>query len=185
MAPKSKGRRTCSSPKVRAEQGRRFRVLYASLGFKASDVAQFLQVTERTVHNWVSGTVPVPYMAKKLLRLQLRYELPGKAWDGWCVSAGKLYTPEGFALEPHEVSWWSLLVRQARCFRQLLQENQRLRAGRATEPATSRAQRAAGLDAGRCLVTPPGSLTAETTCPYCQRARRKQRRGLRADWRLK
>lgn len=73
----------------------------------------------------------------KLLRLMLRYKLPGKAWDGWHLSAGKLYTPEGFELAPHEVTWWSLLVRQARCFRSMLQENQRLRAGRTTEPAIS------------------------------------------------
>jgi hypothetical protein len=99
------------------EQGRQFKALYSSLGFSAYEAAQLLHVTTRSVHNWVSGSVPVPYMAVKLLRLMLRYELPGKAWEGWHLSAGKLYTPEGLELAPHEVSWWSLLVRQARSFR--------------------------------------------------------------------
>ena len=116
----------------------------------------------------------------KLLRLMLRYKLPGKAWDGWHLSAGKLYTPEGFELAPHEVTWWSLLVRQARRFRSMLQENQRLRAGRTTEPAISDG-RPAGMEDGRCVVTPPVSLTHETGCKWCQKSRSQQRRGLRAD----
>lgn len=116
MAPRTRRRRPASNPQTRQEQGQRFRALYASLGFKAADVAQLLQVTERSVHNWVSGAVPVPYMAIKLLRLMLRYELPGKDWDGWHLSAGKLYTPEGFELNPHDFTWWGLLVRRAAMF---------------------------------------------------------------------
>lgn len=110
------------------EQGRQFKALYSSLGFSTDEAAQMLHVSTRTIQNWISGAVPVPYMALKLLRLMLRYELPGKAWEGWHLSAGRLYTPEGFELAPHEVSWWSLLVRQARCFRAAFASENAMRA---------------------------------------------------------
>jgi hypothetical protein len=117
------------------EQGQQFKALYASLGFNAHEVAQLLQVSPRSVHNWVSGAVPVPFMAVKLLRLMLRYELPGKAWDGWHLSAGRLYSPEGFQLDPREVSWWSLLVRQARMFRHVYLGTSSLEVGRTAATA--------------------------------------------------
>lgn len=96
---------------------------YSRLGLKPADVAKLLHVSERTVHNWVAGSVRVPYAAYKLLKLQLHYELPGKAWEGWSFSAGKLYTPEGYSLQPHDWSWWSLLARRAAMFGTLAREN--------------------------------------------------------------
>lgn len=90
--------------------------MYASLGLTVDDVANFLQVSPRTVQLWISGRVRIPYAAYKLMRLQLRYELPGDAWKGWNLSAGRLYTPEGFELNPHEFTWWGLLVRRAAMF---------------------------------------------------------------------
>lgn len=93
--------------------------MYASLGLTVDDVAHFLQVSPRTVQLWVSGRVRIPYAAYKLMRLQLRYELPGDAWKGWHLSAGRLYTPEGFELNPHDFSWWGLLVRRAALFSSL------------------------------------------------------------------
>jgi len=101
------------------EQGTRFKAMYASLGLTVDDVANFLQVSPRTVQLWISGRVRIPYAAYKLLRLQLRYELPGDAWKGWHLSAGRLYTPEGFELNPHDFSWWGLLVRRAALFSSL------------------------------------------------------------------
>jgi hypothetical protein len=101
------------------EQGTRFKAMYASLGLTVDDVAHFLQVSPRTVQLWISGRVRIPYAAYKLLRLQLRYELPGDAWKGWHLSAGRLYTPEGFELNPHDFSWWGLLVRRAALFSSL------------------------------------------------------------------
>jgi Phage protein len=138
------------------EQGRQFKALYASLGFNASEVAKLLHVTPRSVHNWTSGAVPVPFMAVKLLRLMLRYELPGKAWQGWTLSAGKLYTPEGFELAPHEVSWWSLLVRQARQFRSMYRDQSAAKAGPVPgvrEPATAQLEPPA-LRGGKVEQTP-------------------------------
>lgn len=104
-------------------QGKRFRYLYSRMGLKPADVAKLLHVSERTVHNWVAGSVRVPYAAYKLLKLQLHYELPGKAWEGWSFSAGKLYTPEGYSLHPSDWSWWSLLARRAAMFGPLYREN--------------------------------------------------------------
>lgn len=87
-------------------------------------------------------------MATKLLRLHLRLDLPGAAWDGWHLSGGKLYTPEGFELAPLEVSWWSLLVRQARCFGSVYRELSHLRlAGRAA-PVVAGTVRSAGPAGG-------------------------------------
>lgn len=144
MAPKSKGNSPTSSLATRQEQGRRFRALYASLGFNANEVAQLLQVSTRSVHNWVSGAVPVPYMAMKLLRLMLRYELPGKDWDGWHLSAGKLYTPEGLALNPHDFTWWGLLVRRAAMFSVCYHELNHLRAAGRTAAAAAAMRLGAG-----------------------------------------
>jgi transcriptional regulator with XRE-family HTH domain len=101
------------------EQGTRFKAMYASLGLTVDDVANFLQVSPRTVQLWISGRVRIPYAAYKLMRLQLHYELPGDAWNGWHLSAGRLYTPENHELNPQDFVWWSLLVRQARMFKVL------------------------------------------------------------------
>ena len=110
------------------EQGLKFKALYSSLGYTAADVAKFLHVSPRSVHNWVSGSVMVPVMAVKLLRLHLRYELPGKDWEGWHLSAGRLYTPENHELNPKDFSWWSLLVRRAAMFDELYRRGAGVRA---------------------------------------------------------
>ena len=159
------------------DQAVRFKAMYSSLGFSAGDVANFLQVTSRTVQLWVSGRVRIPYAAFKLMRLMLHYELPGKAWEGWHLSAGRLYTPEGLELAPHEVSWWSLLVRQARSFRTLYaakypsSEAARLADGRGAcagpvgQPAASGLSDLAGA-AGSAYAEPcPKSIALATTPP--------------------
>lgn len=129
--------------------------MYASLGFSTEDAAKFLQVSPRTVQLWVSGRQRIPYAAFKLLRVMLRYELPGKAWAGWSLSAGRLYTPEGFELAPHEVSWWSLLVRQARSFRALYAErNEASDAGRLAD--------------GRGACARPVGQPAASSLPLCR-----------------
>lgn len=115
-------RRACD-PQTRAMQGKRFRYMYTRLGYTAADVAKFLQVSERTVHNWVAGSVRVPHAAYKLLRIHLRYELPGDGWQGWHFSAGKLWTPEGHSIDPTDWSWWSLMARKAASFGRLYEEN--------------------------------------------------------------
>ncbi|MBU6503469.1 MAG: phage protein [Burkholderiales bacterium] len=79
-------------------------------------MAKLLHVTPRTLHNWIAGRHDIPYAAFKLLRVLLRYELPGDDWHGWHFHAGKLYTPEGRFIEPSDSDWWSLLVRKSQMF---------------------------------------------------------------------
>lgn len=107
---------TSRDPDGRAQRAQRFRTTYASLGLTRLDVAKLLHVTPRTLHNWVSGRCDIPYAAFKLLRVLLRYELPGDDWQGWHFTSGKLFTPEGRFIEPWDSDWWSLLVRKAQSF---------------------------------------------------------------------
>ena len=54
------------------------------------------------------------------------FELPCEGWQGWHMHSGKLWTPEGFGFTPDCQSWWSLLVRQARLFRQMADRERQL-----------------------------------------------------------
>ncbi|WP_382157891.1 VC1465 family Xer recombination activation factor [Hydrogenophaga sp. ANAO-22] len=152
------------------EQARRFKAMYSQLGLTEADVARFLQVTTRTVYAWISGRARIPYAAYKLLRLQLHYELPGDAWKGWSISAGRLYTPENFELHPRDFYWWGLLARKAAMFNELYKANNELRAAVASLPGGPVGDRAAACrDRGserpegpEVLVTPHFSLTSET-----------------------
>lgn len=152
------------------EQALRFKAMYRQLGFTEADVARFLQVTTRTVYQWICGRVRIPYAAYKLLRLQLHYELPGDAWKGWSISAGRLYTPENFELHPRDFYWWGLLARKATMFDALYKANNELRAAAAALPGGPGGDRAAACrDRGsdrpegpEVLVTPHFSLTGET-----------------------
>lgn len=101
----------------------RFRVLCADAGLSIDAVAQTLHVTPRTVRYWFSGKSAVPYAAYKLVRVMRWFELPQKGFEGWCMHSGKLWTPEGHPIGPEDGGWWSLLVRQARCFRTLYQRS--------------------------------------------------------------
>ena len=94
--------------------------MYRSLGMDLPQCAKFLHVTERTLHNWESGKHDIPYATFKLLRLMNGLELPGKTWAGWEFRGGKLWSPEGRSFEGTDGSWWSLLVRQAHGFRELM-----------------------------------------------------------------
>ena len=87
-----------------------------------------LHVSLRTLQNWATGVHEVPYAAHKLLKLLRLMELPGQSWAGWHFSRGQLVTPEGRTISGQEGSWWSLLVRQARGFAELYQQNHQLRA---------------------------------------------------------
>lgn len=110
---------------ARTDTALRFKAECASLGLSAARVAKVLHVTPRTVHNWFSGRVRPPFVAVKLIRLMNYMELPG--WDGWSFHNGQLWSPEGFAFKATDSTWWSLLVRQARCFRSTYEECRRLR----------------------------------------------------------
>ena len=103
--------------------------MYRGLGLDLAGCAKFLHVTERTLHNWESGKHDIPYATYKLLRLMNGLELPGQSWAGWEFRGGKLWSPEGRSFEGTDGSWWSLLVRQAHGFRELMARGAEGRAG--------------------------------------------------------
>jgi transcriptional regulator with XRE-family HTH domain len=111
------------SRETRTMLASRFRVLCSDAGLSIDAVAQTLHVTPRTVRYWFSGKSAVPYAAYKLVRVMRWFELPQKGFEGWCMHSGKLWTPEGIPIAPEDGGWWSLLVRQARCFRTLYQRS--------------------------------------------------------------
>jgi DNA-binding transcriptional regulator YiaG len=134
----------------------RFRVLCADAGLSLELVAQTLHVTPRTVRYWFSGKSAVPYAAYKLVRILRWFELPQKGFEGWCMHSGKLWTPEGHAIAPEDGGWWSLLVRQARCFRTLYQRSADFE--RALMMLTAKGLTASDAERGqmRPAVTPAG-----------------------------
>lgn len=82
-----------------------------------------LHVTPRTIRNWISGKVTVPYAAYKLVRVMRLFELPCTGWDGWCMHSGRLWSPEGHGFLPSDSSWWGLLVRKAALFQQMYERD--------------------------------------------------------------
>lgn len=107
----------------RALQGYRLKVMLADLGLTPETAANILHVTPRTVQHWISGRTRIPYAAYRLLRIMRGGELADPTWQGWHMHSGKLWSPEGHGFDPRDSSWWSLLVRQARCFRALYQRS--------------------------------------------------------------
>ena len=110
----------------RMEHAKRFRAMLADFGLPHPEAAKLLHVSLRTLQNWLSGRHEVPYAAYKLVRLLRYMELPGDGWKGWHFAGGLLVTPEGRTIGPGDGSWWSLLVRQARCFQTMYRRSGQL-----------------------------------------------------------
>ena len=125
------------------------RSMYLSLGMNRAACAKFLHVTERTLHNWESGQHAIPYTAYKLLRLHACHELPGKAWQGWRLHSGKLWTPEGHGLTPADVHCWYNLARRAQLFSVLLAENHQLKAALRSAASPAEGASLAGEDSAQ------------------------------------
>ena len=123
--------------------------MYLSLGMNRAACAKFLHVTERTLHNWESGQHAIPYTAYKLLRLHACHELPGKAWQGWRLHSGKLWTPEGHGLTPADVHCWYNLARRAQLFSVLLAENHQLKAALRSAASPAEGASLAGEDSAQ------------------------------------
>jgi DNA-binding transcriptional regulator YiaG len=120
---KSRAGKLRKSRETRSMLASRFRVLCADSGLSIDEAAKLLHVTPRTVRYWFSGQSAVPYAAYRLVRVLRWWELPQKGFEGWCMHSGRLWTPEGHPIAPEDGGWWSLLVRQARCFRTLYQRS--------------------------------------------------------------
>lgn len=148
----------------------RFTTMYRGMGLNREEAAKLLHVSERTVRNWESGHHEIPYSSYKLLRLLTYCELPGKAWDGWHIAVGQLWSPEGFGFKPGDSAWWSALCRRAPLFHVLFKENQTLRQANqaklpgvtATQPGTPKSETAEGrTEHSKCR--PRGSFTTSRT----------------------
>ena len=97
-----------------------FRDLRLSCLLTQRAAAGFLGVGVSTVRRWDRGQRRVPWAVVRLLRLLRQGDLGSlaPAWAGWTVHGGTLRSPEGRVFEAHALAWWSLLVAQARAFRQ-------------------------------------------------------------------
>lgn len=111
----------------------RFREARLSCGLGIESCADLLQVSERTIRNWESSSARVPYAAYRLMRVMRAGKVLGPDWHGFHIWHGVLCTPEGHRFEPSDLVWQSLLVQQARAFREFMRE--RKTAHSATEPA--------------------------------------------------
>lgn len=116
----------------------RFREARMGFGLGVIECADLLRVSERTVRGWESGGTRIPYAAYKLMRLLKSGKVLGPEWRDFFVYRNVLITPEGHQFEAGDLAWWSLLVRRAKAFGELL------RAGRGLS-APAAAQVAAGL----------------------------------------
>jgi transcriptional regulator with XRE-family HTH domain len=164
---RSNYRKTCPhDPETRAQLGQRLHYARCKLGWSVEDAGKYFQVTDRTWHNWENGSHRIPYAVYKLARVLARLELPGEAWAGWRIEGDLLITPEGRQITPKDGSWWSLLIRQARCCRSAMAEMTRPRRLRketgnaANVPATSGAAAGDGSDAAGLV---PYKTSLETT----------------------
>ncbi len=109
--------------RTRAVTASRFRDTRGLCCLTVADTAKLLRVTPRTVQNWESGRVRIPYSAFKLLRILRGYELPGAAWRGYRLKGDTLWSPEGLAFKASDHYWWSLTCRMAAEFRAMAAAN--------------------------------------------------------------
>ncbi|OHE83346.1 MAG: hypothetical protein A2579_00565 [Lysobacterales bacterium RIFOXYD1_FULL_69_11] len=109
----TKGKR----PRRRVIGAGQFQELRLSHGWSIERAADLLQVTERTVRNWESGTARCPYAAFKLLRIVAGRKLLGDAFGDAYVVGDVLISNEGHRFPAADLAWWSLLFRQAQAFR--------------------------------------------------------------------
>jgi DNA-binding XRE family transcriptional regulator len=86
-------------------------------GLSKEKAAEMLHVTYRTMHNWESGRVQVPYAAFKLLHILTGYELPSDAWRGWKFSGEVLWSPEGKKFNAADLNYLSLTFAMAKQWR--------------------------------------------------------------------
>jgi transcriptional regulator with XRE-family HTH domain len=136
-------------PRIRVVTAARFREARLSCVLSLEGAAKLLHVSVRTVHNWESGAVRVPYAAYRLMRILRGGHLFDPAWQGFRLRGGRLWTPEGHGLHPGDLSWLSLLCRQAEEFRRLVRERRQPHA-----TATEAARPAPGPGASQAPAMP-------------------------------
>lgn len=136
-----------------------FREARRAAGFDRQQAADFVGVSLRTVGHWETGKARPTHAAFRLLRIVRGGELGllDPDWAGYRLIRGRLVTPEDRDIRPGDLSWLSLLVRQAHEFRHLMRERRsdqepcsggakRVEASRS--PSRVRAARPSTLDGG-------------------------------------
>ncbi len=99
-----------------------------SLSLSRPATVKLLHITLRTLHNWESGKVRIPYAAFKLIRLFSSYPIFQPIWKDWRIVGSRLITPEGHSLEAGNFHWLSLMARKAEAFTKINQQLRQLTA---------------------------------------------------------
>ena len=86
-------------------EGEAFYLARRRAGLTPRQAADMLQVTSRTIRNWENDASRIPYAAFRLMRLFGGHALVGKAWDGWSIREGVLYSPVGRGFEPYQLNY--------------------------------------------------------------------------------
>jgi len=85
----------------------RFKAMYQSLGMDLAACAKYLHVTERTLHNWLSGKHDIPFVAYKLLRTEWScLAKRGMAGVLAAASCGRLRVDRLIQWMPHGGDCW-------------------------------------------------------------------------------
>ncbi|MCD0252534.1 VC1465 family Xer recombination activation factor [Xanthomonas campestris] len=133
----------------RLDRAKRFQDDRYRLRLTHLTAAKLLDVSVRTVQNWESGRTRIPHSAFKLVRLLASGKhLDGPAWKDFQIRADVLITPEGREFKAADLSWWSLVFRQAEAFRTLSRQQRQAKQQQATE----------GSDASACAGAEPAEL---------------------------
>lgn len=106
-------------------------------GLTVAQAADMLNVTTRTLRNWENRSSRIPYAAFRLMRLSAGYALIGKAWEGWSIWKGVLYSPTGRGFEPYQLTYLGNYLWMAR---QWLKERTDANAARANAKSFSSAE---------------------------------------------
>lgn len=112
--------------------GAEFRELRLECLLSQRACADFLGVAVRTVRGWDRSHARVPWAVVRLLRVYRNGELLSPQWVGWRLWGDTLWSPEGKAFRPHQLSYWSnTTVAMADLWRE---ERRQLRLSAASKP---------------------------------------------------
>lgn len=91
-----------------------FRLERLMAGLTTATAAALLRVSERSIRNWESGRVRIPYSAFRMVCVDAGYQLPGESWRGFLLRGDTIWSPEGKSFSSHDLAWWSLTCEMAR-----------------------------------------------------------------------
>lgn len=111
-------------PRRRSVCADRFKETRIAAGFDRHQAAEYLGVSFRTIGHWETGKTRPSYAAFRLLRVLRNGQLGDldPAWSGFVLRRGSIATPEDHTFTPGDMSWQTLLCRQAEGFRELMRQ---------------------------------------------------------------